>query len=391
MLASEELTDLRFELRRWLEDNCPPSMRTPMPSDEVPYGGQQSQAKNPDTWVWLRRAAARGLTMPTVPVEYGGAGLASAQAAVLAEEMERIRARPPLLGSGLSLLAPTLLRFGTERQKSEHLPRIGAGEVRWCQGFSEPEAGSDLASLRTRAVPDGSDFVLNGQKIWTSFATVSDWMFCLARTDINASVAQRGITMFLVDMKTSGLTVRPIRLINGDTEFCETFFDDVRVPAENVLGEVNGGWPAAKFLLNEERRATHEWSEAAFSFPLLTAWREGGRGDPALTARVVRNELDRLALDRTMARAQRLAENGDRRAERFANIIKVCNAECQQERGELMTLLRGWDGVSWEGGPDEDASRMRAWLTSRALSIAGGTTEIQLNLISRRWLGLPVS
>jgi alkylation response protein AidB-like acyl-CoA dehydrogenase len=237
---------------------------------------------------------------------------------------------------------------------------------------------------------DGEDFVLSGQKTWTSFATVSDWMFCLARTDPNAAIPQRGISMFLVNMDTPGMTVRPIELINGDDEFCETFFDEVRVPVENLLGRENEGWTVAKALLLEERRATPAWNTAAWPFPIADVWREHGTGDPEAEARVVQNELDRLALDATLARARRLASQGDAGAESIVNVLKVWFAEHQQRRADLVTLLRGWEGNAWSGDVDEESlAATRSWLTARALSIAGGTTEIQLNIISKRDLGLP--
>lgn len=390
---SASLIDVfRRDIRRWLEENCPVSMRTAMPMDELPTGGSSDGLpKNPDTQIWLNRAAARGFTAPTVPVEYGGAGLSAAEAQVLAEEMQRIGARPPLLGSGLSLLLPALLRFGTEEQKKKHIPPIVRGEVRWCQGFSEPEAGSDLASLRMVAERDGSDFVLNGQKTWTSFATAADWMFCLARTDRDKP-KREGISMFLVDMRSRGLSVRPIRLINGDEEFCESFFDDVRVPADNVLGEVNGGWSVARHVLSSERQDVRPWMEASFSFPVVELWRENPRSEPEIWNRVIQNELDRLGLDKLMERAKLEASRGGRDAERFANVFKVVNAEYQQERAELAILLKGVGGLAWSGQPVSrvDSDLTRGWLTSRAFSIAGGSTEIQLNIISRRWLGLPV-
>src|SRR5882757_492384 len=389
-----EIDDFRRDVRKWLDANCPATMRTPVAADEFPTGGRRGgPAKNPDTDVWLKRAASRGFTVPTVSTGYGGAGLSAAEADVLAEGMRRIGARPPLLGSGVALLLPTLLRFGTEEQKRIHVPPIARGEVRWCQGFSEPEAGSDLASLRLTAERDGSDFVLNGQKTWTSFATVAEWMFCLARTDPTAPTRQQGISMFLVDMKTAGLSVRPIRLINGDTEFCESFFDNVRVPAENVLGEVNGGWAVAKLLLRSEREDVRAWMEASYSFPVVELWRENQRSEPEVTQRVIRSELDRLGLDALMDRAKSEAARGDARAERFANIAKIVNAEYQQERAELAVHLLGEKGVTWSGGDrdTQDMSTTRDWLTSRAFSIAGGSTEIQLNILSKRWLGLPAS
>jgi acyl-CoA dehydrogenase len=357
----------------------------------VPSGGRIA-ARNPDTDVWMRRAVERGFTVPRVSVEYGGAGLSAEQAGVLAEEMAGIGARPPLLGSGISLLLPTLLRFGSEEQKKQHVPMIARGDVRWCQGFSEPEAGSDLASLRMSAVRDGADFVLNGQKTWTSFATESDWMFVLARTDPEAP-KRDGISMFLVDMTSPGLSVRPIRQISGDDEFCESFFDDVRVPADNVLGELNDGWTVAKFLLRAEREDVRPWLEGTYSYPVVDLWREAPRAEPELWLRVVDNELDRLGLDALMLRAAKAARDGDRRVERFASVVKVFHTEYQQERADLSVLLRGGDGLSWrgEGVAQSDLDLTRSWLTSRAFTIAGGSTEIQLNTISRQWLGLPTS
>jgi alkylation response protein AidB-like acyl-CoA dehydrogenase len=390
-MSAVELDAFRSDVRDWLADNCPPSMRTPMTLDEVPSGGRIA-ARNPDTDVWMRRAAERGFTVPQVSVEYGGAGLSAEQAGVLAEEMTRIGARPPLLGSGISLLLPTLLRFGSEEQKKQHVPLITRGDVRWCQGSSEPEAGSDLASLRMSAVRDGADFVLNGQKTWTSFATESDWMFVLARTDPEAP-KRDGISMFLVDMTSPGLSVRPIRQISGDDEFCESFFDDVRVPADNVLGELNDGWTVAKFLLRAEREDVRPWVEGTYSYPVVDLWREAPRVEPELWLRVVDNELDRLGLDALMLRAAKAARDGDRRAERFASVVKVFHTEYQQERADLSVLLRGGDGLSWrgEGVAQSDLDLTRSWLTSRAFTIAGGSTEIQLNTISRQWLGLPTS
>src|SRR5882757_1907062 len=393
MLASD-VEEFRREIRGWLEANCPPAMRAPMSGDELPFGGRRGgPAKNPDTEKWTELAASRGLTLPAVPKKWGGGGLTEGEVKVLAQEMRRIAARPPLLGSGLALLVPALLAYGTEEQKQKFIPPIARGEVRWCQGFSEPEAGSDLASLRMVAERDGSDFVLNGQKTWTSFATVAEWMFCLARTDPTAPTRQQGITMFLVDMQTKGLSVRPIRLINGDIEFCESFFDNVRVPAENVLGEVNGGWAVAKLLLRSEREDVRAWMEASYSFPVVELWRENQRSEPEITQRVIRSELDRLGLDALMDRAKSEAARGDARAERFANIAKIVNAEYQQERAELAVHLLGEKGMTWSGGDrdTQDMSTTRDWLTSRAFSIAGGSTEIQLNILSKRWLGLPAS
>ncbi|SLG56655.1 acyl-CoA dehydrogenase family protein [Mycobacteroides abscessus] len=384
----------RDELRAWLVQSYPSSLRTPMRPEDLPMGGTKGPVpSNPDTLLWMKRAASRGLTLPSAPREYGGAGLDGRRMSILAKEMRRIHARPPVMGGGPSLLAPVLLAYGTEDHKRRHLPPIARGELRWCQGFSEPEAGSDLASLRLRAVRDGDHYVLNGQKTWTSGATDSDWMFCLARTDPAAAKQQQGISMFLVDLATPGISIRPIRLINGNEEFCETYFDDVKVPTREMLGHENDGWRIAKDLLVHERSVVSEQGADAFPFPLLEAWRGLQVSSPEIDAAVVRNELNRCAVEATVARTMRLLRSGDvEGAMRLVNVVKVVFAEHTQQRAELYSLLNEWDGIAVSG---EVASTLldaaRTWLYTRSLSIAGGSTEIQLNIISKRDLGLPVS
>jgi alkylation response protein AidB-like acyl-CoA dehydrogenase len=247
-----DLEGFRSEVRGWLEANCPPAMRTPMPEAEAVWGGRREPFVNPESRVWLERMAERGWTCPTWPKAYGGGGLSYDENRVLQEELRRINARPALVGMGISMIGPALLEYGTEAQKAEHLPKIARGEIWWCQGYSEPNAGSDLASLRTVAVEDGDDYRISGQKIWTSGADKADWMFCLVRTDPRAP-KHDGITFILFDMTTPGVTVKPILLISGFSPFCETFLDDVRVPKRNVVGEVNKGWTVAKRLLQYER------------------------------------------------------------------------------------------------------------------------------------------
>src|SRR5690606_19206433 len=227
-------------------------MRTPMPEDEVVWGGRNAVFKNPDSKIWLERMASRGWTCPTWPKEYGGGGLSKEENLILVEEMQRISARPALVSFGISMLGPVLLEMATHVQKLEHIPKIIRGEIRWCQGYSEPGAGSDLAGLNTRAVLEGDHYIINGSKIWTSYADKADWIFCLVRTDFEAPKHQ-GISFILFDMKTPGVTVKPIKLISGNSVFCETFFDNVRVPAANVVGRLNDGWTIAKRLLQHER------------------------------------------------------------------------------------------------------------------------------------------
>src|SRR5262249_13456446 len=197
-------------------------------------------------------AAARGRTAPTWPRELGGGGLDAEEAKAVAEELRRLRLPPPLTGFGLSMIGPTLLRFGSEEQKRLHLPRICRGEIRWCQGYSEPDAGSDLASLQTRGVLDGDELVVSGTQVWTSYGDLSDWIFALVRTDPQAK-KQEGISFVLIDMQTPGVSVRPIRLISGKSPFCETRFENVHVPIGNVVGRLHGGWTVAKALLGHER------------------------------------------------------------------------------------------------------------------------------------------
>src|SRR6266581_9785071 len=246
------LDAFREETRRWLIANAPAAVYAPLrTADDLCWGGRKTRYPD-DERRWLDIMAERGWTAPTWPREYGGGGLSKADAKVLAEEMAKLRLRPPLVGFGLSMIGPLLLQEGSEELKREHLPPIVRGGIRWCQGYSEPGAGSDLAGLQTRAVRDGDVFVLNGQKVWTSFADKADWMFILVRTDFEAP-KHSGITFLLMDMETPGVTVRPIKLISGASPFCETFLTDVRVPVRNVVGHVNEGWGIAKMLLRFER------------------------------------------------------------------------------------------------------------------------------------------
>ena len=248
-----DIDEFRAETASWLDANAPQSVRgLQRTDDDGSWGGKKANFASPDLKRWLDVMAEKRWTAPTWPVEYGGGGLSKDEAKGLAEEMAALRLPAPLTGFGLEMIGPTLLRFGTEEQKREHVPKIVRGEIRWCQGYSEPDAGSDLASLSTKAVRDGDDFIVNGTKVWTSYGDVSDWIFALVRTDPDAK-KQEGITFLLMDMETPGISVRPIGLISGKSPFCETRFDDVRVPVSNVLGEINGGWTVAKALLGFER------------------------------------------------------------------------------------------------------------------------------------------
>ena len=387
----------REEVRDWLADNCPPSIRRPPGPNESTGGGRRATYPNPEAKLWLDRMAERGWTAPMWPKEYGGGGLDREQATVLAEELRRINARPAHTGMGLSMIGPALLEFGNEEQKQEHLPKIVRGEIWWCQGYSEPGSGSDLASLKTRAEDDGDDFIVNGSKIWTSGANFADWMFCLVRTDPDKP-KHEGISFVLFDMETPGVTVKPIRLISGASPFCETFLDDVRVPKRNLVGQRGQGWTVGKRLLQYERTSIGGMAGNAGpgGNPLAEMARrylgeDNGRlADEAVRRRLIDHRITDRAFGLTVRRNGEELRSG--RAPTFlSSMFKLYGTEQNKERYELMLDFMGSQMLGWEGdafGGRELAST-REWLRSRANSIEGGTSEVQLNIIAKRILGLP--
>lgn len=400
----ENLSNLdvfRAGTRAWLEENCPPSMRTPMQTDEIVWGGRNATFKNPQSKLWLERMASRGWTCPTWPAEYGGGGLGAEENAVLAEELQRIGARPALSSFGISMLGPVLLEYGSHEQKLEHLPKIVRGEIRWCQGYSEPGAGSDLAGLNTKAVLDGDHYVVNGAKVWTSYANLSDWIFCLVRTD--SDVAKHvGISFLLFDMQSSGVTTRPIQLISGSSPFCETFFDNVRVPAGNLVGRLNDGWTIAKRLLQHERTMIASFGLAGGNIDrganvmnLENAARHyrgdsGKISNPVLRDQIAQYKIDAEAFALT---SQRCAEESRSRKgpNASSSMLKYYGCELNKRRYELMLTAMGSQALGWagDGFTADEIAITREWLRSKANSIEGGTAEIQLNIIAKRVLGLP--
>jgi acyl-CoA dehydrogenase len=392
--------DFRAEVRTWLESACPSSMRTPIlsPEEEV-WGGRRPGFPSEDARIWLERAAERGWTAPSWPRAYGGGGLSAEQARVVAEEMRSLGCRPPLKSLGLWMLGPLLLEAGTEEQKREHLPKIARGEIRWCQGFSEPGAGSDLASLQTRAVKgEDGDWVVDGQKVWTSHADKSDWIFCLVRTLASAK-KHEGISFLLIDMASPGVRTRPIPLISGASPFCETFFDGVRVPARNLVGAPNEGWKLAKRLLEHERDAISRMRDAqsqeeepleAIAKAALGTNEDGTLADPILRDRLTQANLDFLCNKLTLRRAQETVAAGRPAGPEMA-MFKLYGTELNKRRRELLVLFAGFRGLGWEGEPFTagELQRTRDWLRSRANSVEGGSSEIQLNIIAKRVLGLP--
>ncbi len=391
------MTDLdafRQQTRAWLEENCPQSMRTPATSDEdACWGGRRFTFKNDDQRIWLERMAERGWTAPDWPVEYGGGGLSQAEHKILREEMARIRARPPLSSFGVWMIGPAILKFGSEELKRQHLPAIVRGEIRWCQGYSEPGAGSDLAGLQTRAEDRGDHFIVNGQKIWTSYADKADWMFCLVRTNPEAK-KQLGISLVLFDMTTPGVSTRPIKLISGSSPFCETFLDNVRVDKQQVVGEINQGWTIAKYLLTHEREMIGGMGRTAAGQKTLAqhavdaiGLEKGRLCDGMLRAEVARWDLDARAFELTAERVLDEAKAGHGVGHASA-MLKYYGTELNKRRQELMIALRGSDGLEWEGEASREGALARTWLRSKGNSIEGGTSEVQLNVISRNILGL---
>ena len=395
-----DLDTFRTETRAWLQANCPPEMRTPPRSeDDVCWGGRRFKFKSEAQRLWLERMAERGWTVPTWPRAYGGGGLDPAQARVLAEEMRALGCRTPLQSFGIWMLGPALLKFGTEAQKLEHLPPIVRGEIRWCQGYSEPGSGSDLASLQTRAEDRGDHFIVNGQKIWTSYANQADWIFCLVRTDPGVK-KHNGISFVLFDMETPGVSTKPIRLISGKSPFCETFFDNVRVEKRNLVSDLNAGWTVAKYLLTHEREMIGGMGDRAEARPLgeLAAHSIGldasGRlAEPVLRARIAAFEVDEAAFRLTMARTGDLARNtsgGEHGVHpSFSSVLKFYGAELNKRRLELTMSVSGSDALEWDSERSRQGASARTWLRSKGNSIEGGTTEVQLNVIAKRLLGLP--
>jgi len=397
--------EFRAEVRDWIETNAPRALYgLEVTEFNGNWGGRNAVYDPPEMKDWLDMMSERGWTAPTWPKEYGGGGLSREMEKVLTQELARKKLPPALTRFGLTMIGPTLLRFGNEEQKLEHLTKICRGEIRWCQGYSEPDAGSDLASLQTRAVRDGDEFIINGQKVWTSYADLSDWIFALVRTDPNAK-KQEGITFILIDMQDPGVSVSPISLISGKSPFCETRFEDVRVPVRNVVGEINGGWTVAKALLGHERsmiaslfggssggvRKTGSGSAlAGLARSYVGDDAQGRLADPVLRNDIAQSEMDTKAMGLTIQRASDSAKAGHQPGPE-SSLFKVYGTELNKRRTELSVRIAGPQALGWEGPgfDDEELQRTRDWLRARGNSIEGGTSEVQLNIIAKHVLGLP--
>ncbi|PHQ67439.1 MAG: acyl-CoA dehydrogenase [Robiginitomaculum sp.] len=383
-----DLEQFRTETRAWLEENCPSKMRTPMNREtDACWGGRNWVFQNEDQKIWLDRMAAKGWTAPSWPKEYGGAGLSRAEDKVLGQEMKRINARPALLSFGIWMLGPALLKFGSEEQKMRYLPEICRGEIRWCQGYSEPNAGSDLAALATKCEDKGDHFLVNGSKVWTSYADEADWIFCLVRTD-NTGKKHHGISFVLFDMESEGVSTKPIKLISGRSPFCETFFEDVKVPKENLVGERDKGWNIAKYLLTHEREMIGDSGNLKPVAQMIAEM--GVTPDAALQAKITEITIDEWAFAQTMSRMLAEAKAGASLGAK-SSMLKYFGTELNKRRYELMMDAAGYDGLEWESDRSNDGSLARLWLRTKGNSIEGGTSEIQLNIIAKHILQLPNS
>ena len=396
MADTADLATFRDQTRAWLADTCPPEMREPVRSDaDVCWGGRRyDAAANPAQKRWLDAMAARGWTVPDWPKDYGGGGLSPAETKVLREEMAAIRARNPLNSFGISMLGPALLKYGTEEQKREHLPKIARGEIRWCQGYSEPNAGSDLAGLAASAEDGGDHYIVNGQKVWTSYADKADWIFCLVRT--SKASKQGGISFVLFDMETPGVSTRPILLISGYSPFCETFMDNVKVPKANRIHDENKGWDVAKYLLGHEREmisgmglgggGRNPLIEGAIATIGLD--HDGRLADPVLRTQIALFEVRAKAF---AAMSERFIDElkAGRAHPAQPSMMKYVGTELNKDRHELLMAAGGSDALEWESERSNTGAGPRAWLRTKANSIEGGTSEVQLNIIAKRILELP--
>jgi len=394
-----DLQTFREETRDWLETNCPPEMRKP---GDICWGGRNPSFSHPDQEIWLEKMGDKGWTCPTWPKEYGGGGLSYEENKILQEEMSAIGARSALGSFGIWMLGPALLEFASHEQKLEHIPNIVKGKIWWCQGYSEPGSGSDLASLSTKAVLEGDEYVVNGQKIWTSNANYADMIFCLVRTGPQ-DPKHEGISFLLIDMNQPGVEVKPIKLISGKSPFCETFFTNAKAPKENLIGTLNEGWTIAKRLLQHERSmisgmglgsgSSGQKSKTSALAQLGKKYagsnKENKLSDSILRTKIAKHDLNSRAFGLTLQRMGEEMKSGGPSA--TASISKYYGTEQNKSRYELMLEAMGTNALGWEGEPfsAEELAITRDWLRTKGNSIEGGTSEVQLNVISKRVLNLP--
>jgi alkylation response protein AidB-like acyl-CoA dehydrogenase len=377
---SPDEASFRTEVRTWLEANLPAVLR-----------GRSNRPPPAELMPWYQTLSRKGWIAPHWPKQCGGMDATLNEQIIMTEELARVGA-PQLPAQGLNHIGPILIEFGTEAQKARHLPPIIAGTVIWAQGYSEPGAGSDLASLATRASLEGDHFVVNGQKIWTTWAHYSDWMFALVRTDPQAQPRHAGISFLLLDLHSPGITVRPIRTIAGDDEFSEVFFDNVVVPVENLVGKLNEGWRIANALLGHERLGTSNPQYALIGLDRIKtmARASGAMADPAFRDRLAAASINVTALSALFSHAVELT-NLQRSPGPEASMIKIFGSELLQSLNDLLIEAAG-SQASIEKPITTDFGTVdvsTSFLQARRATIYGGSSEIQRNIIARRVLNLP--
>ncbi|MES2290764.1 MAG: acyl-CoA dehydrogenase family protein [Pseudomonadota bacterium] len=382
-----DLETFRAETRAWLEANCPAEMREPVRDEtDACWGGRNPTYKSPAQKQWMDVMAAKGWTVPEWPKAYGGAGLNPAEAKILREEMAKLKCRSPLSSFGIWMLGPALLKFGTEEQKVHYLNQIAKGEIRWCQGYSEPGSGSDLVSMQTFGEDKGDHWVVNGQKIWTSYADKADWIFCLVRTD--KANKYQGISFLLFDMTTPGVTTKPILLISGNSPFCETFFDNVVVPKDQIVGEVNRGWDVAKYLLGHEREMISGGGLGADMMSIGKQFSAVAAEEPVLRADMADFDVEVMAFRAMSEKFVDEAKAGKAHPAQ-PNMMKYVGTELNKRRHELIMAAGGSDALEWESEGSQAGLKPRQWLRTKANSIEGGTSEVMLGVVAKRILDLP--
>ena len=389
-----DLENFRRETRKWLEENCPTSMRKPIKeSTDYFWGGRNATFHTEDQKIWFEKMLAKKWIVPYWDTRYGGGGLSNEENNILTQEMARLGCRKPLFSFGISMLGPALHKFASEEQKMRFLPDITAGKTWWCQGYSEPNAGSDLAGLQTKAEDQGDHYLINGSKVWTSYANKADWIFCLVRTDFEAP-KHNGISFLLIDMASEGVSTRPIKLISGKSPFCETFFDNVKVPKENLIGTLNEGWSIAKYLLTHERQMIGGVGETDVRKELHAiakdhlAMNDGKIADPILRSELSVQGMNDRIFEMTIQRIMDEAKTGVN-AGALSSFFKYYGTEQNVSRMELMTAITGSQGLIWEGEDKDAVNQARQFCRSKGNTIEGGTSEIQLGIIAKRILNLP--
>jgi acyl-CoA dehydrogenase len=382
-----DLETFRAEARSWLEANCPPEMREPMRDEgDACWGGRNFKFKSPAQKQWLDVMAAKGWTVPDWPKAYGGAGLSVAETKILRSEMTKLGCRNPLMSFGIWMLGPALLKFGTEEQKVHYLGQVARGEIRWCQGYSEPGSGSDLVSLQTFGEDMGDHWNVSGQKIWTSYADKADWIFCLVRTD--KTNKYQGISFLLFDMTTPGVTTKPILLISGNSPFCETFFDNVKVPKHQIVGDLNRGWDVAKYLLGHEREMISGGGLGEGMASIGAAFKDVAESEPVLRAKMALFDVDTMAFRAHSERFMDQWKSGKGHPA-YSNLMKYVGTELNKSRHELVMAAGGSEALEWESARSKHGDKPRTWLRTKANSIEGGTSEVMLNVVAKRILEMP--